>query len=93
MLAGLADRVAEASDGGQALAAVADSGADLVLTDLRMPGMEGYALLGQLPSEIPAIVITGLDNPPPAPAAAQLRKDELTRERLAFTIRAIMEDS
>jgi len=93
MLAGLADRVVEASDGEQALAAVADSGADLVLTDLRMPGMEGYALLGQLPSEIPAIVITGLDNPPPAPAAAQLRKDELTRERLAFTIRAIMEDS
>jgi signal transduction histidine kinase/CheY-like chemotaxis protein len=89
MLAGITDRIVEAGDGEQALAAVADSGADLVLTDLRMPGTDGYALLGQLPSEIPAIVITGLDDPPPSPAAAQLRKDELTRERLAFTIRAI----
>jgi len=92
MLAGIADRVIEAGDGAQALAAIADSGADLVLTDLRMPGTDGYALLGRLPSMIPAIVITGLDSPPPAPAAAQLRKDELTRERLAFTIRAVKED-
>ena len=93
MLAGITDRVIEADDGEQALAAVADCGADLVLTDLRMPGTDGYALLGQLPSTIPAIVITGVDQPPPLPAAAQLRKDELTRERLAFTIRAIKEDT
>jgi signal transduction histidine kinase/CheY-like chemotaxis protein len=93
MLAGIADRVIEAADGAQALTAIADSGADLVLTDLRMPGTDGYALLGELPSTIPAIVITGLNEPPPPPAAAQLRKDELTRERLAFTIRAIKEDS
>jgi signal transduction histidine kinase/CheY-like chemotaxis protein len=93
MLAGLADSIIEAEDGGQALAALAEAGADLVLTDLRMPGMDGYALLGQLPSAIPAIVITGLDRPAPPPAAALLRKDELTRERLAFTIRAIKEGS
>ncbi|HEY1626247.1 MAG TPA: ATP-binding protein [Streptosporangiaceae bacterium] len=92
MLAGIADRVIEAADGAQALAAVAESGADLVLSDLRMPGVDGYGLLGQLPPGIPAIVITGLDKPPPSPAAALLRKDELTRERLAFTIRAIKED-
>jgi signal transduction histidine kinase/CheY-like chemotaxis protein len=91
MLAGIADRVIEADDGQQALAAVAESGADLVLTDLRMPGADGYALLGRLPSSIAAIVITGADEPPPTPSAAQLRKDELTRERLAFTIRAIKE--
>jgi signal transduction histidine kinase/CheY-like chemotaxis protein len=89
MLAGIADTVIEAEDGGQALAAIADSGADLVLTDLRMPGLDGYGLLGGLPSDIPAIVITGLEKTPPPPAAAQLRKDELTRERLAYTIRAI----
>jgi signal transduction histidine kinase/CheY-like chemotaxis protein len=93
MLAGLADSIIEAGDGGQALAALAEAGADLVLTDLRMPGMDGYALLGQLPSAIPAIVITGLDRPAPPPAAALLRKDELTKERLAFTIRAIKEGS
>ncbi len=92
MLAGIADQVIEASDGEQALDAIAARGADLVLTDLRMPGTDGYALLGQLPSAIPAIVITGLDSAPPPPAAAVLRKDELTRERLAFTIRAIKED-
>jgi hypothetical protein len=34
----------------------------------------------------------GLDVPLPPRAAAQLRKDELSRERLAFTIRAIKED-
>ena len=93
MLAGIADQVIEASDGEQALDVIAAGGADLVLTDLRMPGTDGYALLGQLPSAIPAIVITGLDSAPPPPAAALLRKDELTRERLAFTIRAIKEDS
>jgi signal transduction histidine kinase/CheY-like chemotaxis protein len=93
MLTGIADRVIEAGDGAQALAVIAESGADLVLTDLRMPGTDGYALLGQLPSAIPAIVITGLDSASPPPAAAQLRKDELTGERLAFTIRAIKEDS
>jgi signal transduction histidine kinase/CheY-like chemotaxis protein len=94
MLAGIADLVIDAEDGAQALAAIAESGADLVLTDLRMPGLDGsgldgYGLLAGLPSDIPAIVITGLEKTPPPPAAAQLRKDELTRERLAFTIRAI----
>ena len=89
MLAGIADLVIEAEDGAQALAVIAESGADLVLTDLRMPGLDGYGLLGGLPSDIPAIVITGLEKTAPPPAAAQLRKDELTRERLAFTIRAI----
>jgi signal transduction histidine kinase/CheY-like chemotaxis protein len=93
MLTGIADRVIDVSDGEQALAVIAESGADLLLTDVRMPEMDGYALLGRLPSEIPAIVITGIDPPPPLPAAAQLRKDELTRERLAFTIRAIKEDT
>jgi CheY-like chemotaxis protein len=93
MLAGIADRIIEADDGAQALAAIAESGADLVLTDVRMPGTDGYALLGRLPSAIPAIVITGVDPPSPLPAAARLRKDELTRERLAFTIRAIKDVS
>jgi len=37
----------------------------------------------------PAIVITGLDVAPPPRAAALLRKEELTRERLAFAIRRV----
>jgi signal transduction histidine kinase len=87
MLAGIADRLIEAEDGAQALAAVASGRVDLVLADLRMPGMDGDSLLERLPAALPAIVITGLDVAAPPRAAALLRKEELTRERLAFAIR------
>ncbi len=87
LLDGVADRVIETEDGDQALAAVTKDNVDLVLTDLRMPGLDGAALLRQLPAAIPAIVITGLDVEPPLRAAALLHKDELTRDRLAFAIR------
>ena len=87
LLDGIADRVIESEDGDQALAAVTRDHLDLVLTDLRMPGLDGSALLRQLPAAIPAIVITGLDVEPPPRAVALLHKDGLTRDRLAFTIR------
>jgi signal transduction histidine kinase len=89
MLAGIADRLIEAEDGAQALAAVASGPVDLVLADLRMPGVDGDSLLARLPAGLPAIVITGLDVAAPPRAAALLRKEELTRERLAFAIRRI----
>jgi signal transduction histidine kinase len=91
MLSGIAGRVIEAADGAQALALVAENSVDLVLTDLRMPGVDGYSLLGSLPAALPTIVITGLDVATPARAAALLRKPELTRERLAFAIRGVSE--
>jgi signal transduction histidine kinase/CheY-like chemotaxis protein len=87
LLTGIADRVIETEDGVQALAAATQDHVDLVLTDLRMPGLDGAALLRQLPAAIPAIIITGLDLEPPPRAAALLHKDDLTRDRLAFTIR------
>jgi signal transduction histidine kinase/CheY-like chemotaxis protein len=87
MLGGIADRIIEAADGAAALAAVAAEHVDLVLTDLAMPGMDGHTLLDRLPTTVPAIIITGLDVARPPRAAALLRKDELTRERLAFAIR------
>jgi signal transduction histidine kinase/CheY-like chemotaxis protein len=90
MLAGTADRLIEAADGAQALAAVAAEGVDLILADLQMPGVDGKTLLDRLPAGLPAIVITGHDEPTPPRAAALLRKDELTRERLAFTIRRVI---
>jgi signal transduction histidine kinase/CheY-like chemotaxis protein len=90
MLTGIADSCIEAEDGGQALAFLAGNPADLVLADLRMPGTDGSALLARLPAAIPVIVITGADAPPPPGAAAMLRKDELTRERLEFTIRGVL---
>ncbi|MGH3153204.1 MAG: ATP-binding protein [Streptosporangiaceae bacterium] len=91
MLTGIADRIIEAEDGGRALAVIAEGDVDLVLADLRMPGMDGYALLDRLPAALPAIIITGVDVQVPPRAAALLRKDELTKERLAFAIRRIGE--
>jgi signal transduction histidine kinase len=93
LLAGIADRVIETEDGEQALAAAAKDHVDLVLTDLRMPGLDGAALLRQLPAAIPAIVITGVDVEPPQRAAALLHKEELTRDRLAFAIRNACRDT
>ena len=90
LLDGLASRVLEAPDGGQALALAKDQPVDLVLADMRMPGLDGGALLARLPAAVPAIVITSADLRPPPRAAALLRKDELTAERLEFTIRAVI---
>jgi signal transduction histidine kinase len=90
MLTPMVDRLLEASDGRQVLAILADHPVDLVLTDMRMPGLDGGALLARLPASLPAIVITGADVPPPPRAAALLRKDELTAERLEFTVRAAL---
>jgi len=90
MLSGIADRVIEAADGAEALAAVDTDSVDLVLADLGMPGVDGKALLERLPTAIPAIVVTGRDEPVPPRAGALLHKDELTRERLAFAIRRVM---
>src|SRR5215469_14990384 len=54
LLSGLADRVIEAEDGAAALSLIAANPVDLVLTDLRMPGMDGAALLARLPAPVPA---------------------------------------
>ena len=94
LLTGMAGhRLLEAEDGGQALAVLAENPVNLVLADLRMPGLDGAALLAGLPASVPAIIITGADTPPPPRAAALLKKDELTRERLEFTIRGIIRSS
>jgi signal transduction histidine kinase/CheY-like chemotaxis protein len=89
LLSGLAGRLLEASDGNQALELLNGTHVDLVLADMRMPGMDGGTLLTRLPASMPAVIITGTDVAPPPRAAAVLRKDELTRERLEFTLRGI----
>jgi CheY-like chemotaxis protein/two-component sensor histidine kinase len=98
MLAPMADRLIEAEDGRQALALLAGSAAspspvDLVLADMRMPGLDGIGLLAGLPPALPAIIITGADVPAPPRAAALLRKDELTPDRLEFTIRGVLREA
>jgi signal transduction histidine kinase/CheY-like chemotaxis protein len=90
LLTPMADRLLEASDGAEALQLLAVTPADLVLADMRMPGLDGSALLARLPASVPAIIITAADTPRPPRAAALLHKDELTRERLEFTIRAVL---
>jgi CheY-like chemotaxis protein/anti-sigma regulatory factor (Ser/Thr protein kinase) len=94
MLPGLADHVVEAADGAQALAALEAGDIGLVLADLRMPGTDGFALLESMPAAVPAIVITAMNlSEPPPRASAVLRKDELTKERLAFAIRRALRDA
>jgi signal transduction histidine kinase/CheY-like chemotaxis protein len=90
LLTPMADRLLEAGDGREALELLAGTPVDLVLADMRMPGLDGSALLARLPGSVPAIIITGADTPRPPRAAALLHKDELTRERLEFTIRAVL---
>lgn len=89
-LAGIASEVIEAADGEQGLAAVTAGRAELVLADLDMPGMDGRALLSELPPDVPAIVITGLAPASVPRAAAVLRRDDLSAQLLAFTIRKVM---
>ncbi len=59
---------AEAANGEEALGILKAHGADLVLTDLTMPGMDGETLLKRMrasPSlhEIPVVVISSVSNP------------------------------
>jgi signal transduction histidine kinase len=90
LLAGVAREVIEAADGEQALAAVAGRQVDLALVDLRMPGVDGRALLARLPPGVPVIVITSMDtDDPPSRAAGLLRKDQLTADRLRHAINRI----
>jgi signal transduction histidine kinase/CheY-like chemotaxis protein len=90
LLDGIADRVIEAADGEQALAALDRDRVDLALVDLRMPVIDGYGLLERLPAAIPAIVITSADTDElPPRASSLLRKDQLSRDRLAHAISRI----
>src|SRR5512140_2951313 len=65
LAAGLADvqghAILTASDGDDAIALLASRPVDLVVTDLRMPGVSGFDLVGHLARhhpEVPAIVMT-----------------------------------
>lgn len=60
--------VALARHGGQALEVLDREGADLLITDLEMPEMDGHALIAALASRsLPILAITGHETPP-APA-------------------------
>lgn len=59
-LAGL-DVVAEARDGAEAVAAVADHAPDVVLMDLRMPGMDGIEATRRVSGQTRVIALTTFD--------------------------------
>jgi CheY-like chemotaxis protein len=66
ILEGAGYRVTVAADGSQALAAVRASRPDLVITDISMPGMEGFEFLVSLRSDVspplpPVVVCSGFD--------------------------------
>lgn len=57
---------AEAADGAAALAAVRKQAPDVVLLDVRMPGLDGLACLATLRSEfpdLPVVMFSAYDNP------------------------------
>ena len=50
----------EASTGEEALAALRQGGVDLLVTDIRMPGMDGYALLDEVKQEFPELPVVAI---------------------------------
>lgn len=50
--------VGEAADGGSALAAVAELRPDVVLLDIQLPDLDGFAVAERLPPDGPAVVLT-----------------------------------
>ena len=67
VLGGAGYRVISASSGEEAMAILASTAIDLVVTDIRMPGMDGRdlgVLISQLPLAPPVIYASASDNPP-----------------------------
>jgi two-component system response regulator AtoC len=74
-LKSLGHSILEAGDGVEALAIIEEQPVDLVLTDLRMPRMDGIALLGALrerSQDVPVIVMTAYATIETAIAAMKL---------------------
>ncbi|TML07345.1 MAG: response regulator [Actinobacteria bacterium] len=76
-------QVGEAASGSEALELAADLHPDLVLLDMRMPGMDGIETARRLLASDPQtlVVLVSLDEIPPAPFAS-LRKQDLSTRAL-----------
>jgi two-component system response regulator HydG len=76
-----------AADGDAALAIVAEHPPDLVLTDLRMPGMDGLELLERLrerDGELPVLVVTALGDVSTAVQAMRAGADDYLTKPIDF---------
>ena len=93
--------VTSAGDGQEALDIARQSGFDLVLSDVEMPGMDGFALTRTIRrtkgwENVPVVIMTsrgedtarqaGLD----AGASAYLLKNEFDQEQLVSTVRRLV---
>jgi DNA-binding NarL/FixJ family response regulator len=85
------EQVGEAASGPEALTLAADLQPDLVLVDVRMPGMDGFETARRIATVDPEalVVLISLDELPksqsstaPAGAATYLRKQELSTHKL-----------
>lgn len=95
----LVEVVGEAAEGREALAVVERAGPDVVLSDARMPGMDGVALVAALAERhpgLPVIILTTFDDEPivraavTAGASGFLLKDTST-DRLVQAMRAVLD--
>ncbi|KRM54998.1 response regulator [Lacticaseibacillus sharpeae] len=84
------DVVGEAVDGQSGLAAIAELHPDVVLTDIRMPGMDGITMLTELRKtqpDLPVVVLTTFDDQQPIQAAMRLgARGFLLKDATADTI-------
>jgi two-component system, NtrC family, response regulator AtoC len=87
-----------ASSGAEALTRLEKRPYDLVLTDLRMPGMDGMALLAELARrwpDLPVIMLTAHGNVPLAveamkAGAAEFMLKPFDREELVFVVQKVL---
>jgi two-component system response regulator HydG len=82
-----------AADGSAALAIVAEHPPDLVVTDLRMPGMDGLQLLERLREgdrELPVLVVTALGDVSTAVQAMRAGADDYLTKPIDFDALAVV---
>jgi len=87
--------VRSAADGQQALAAIATRRPDVIVTDLMMPNMSGWDLIGELKrrrdlKNIPVIVITAAQNAPAIPLGYPVFVKPIRTDALVRAIDALM---
>lgn len=99
MLQGIAAQVLEAANGTEALERMQTATPDVVFLDLRMPDMDGAAVLermAQLPvRDVPVVIVSSVDLSGPAVpqlgrSAATLAKASLDRPLLERTLAAVL---